>query len=362
MPNTYTPQEVGVTAPAGGFQTGGWYNGRQYWNGTLSDPGVIHPASNQQGAGQTVSAEVNSQSAAAQGVSNEQFNNYLQQEWQNNPAGSSAAGSPSAGANGFSGASMFSGQPAVPNLSEIYNSLFNTPEFQAKKDEVTKVETARDEAISEIQNNPWFSQATRGGKIAGINSDAERKLTRINGELTRMSTDAQVKYNIQVNQYTMNREAYNDQLNLFTSLLNAGAFTNASEQDKAQWSLATGIPTSMMDSILQTQKSKDLTLQTFDDGINTYVIALDPSGTVVNRTILGQSKYGISFGSDSEWEIVSQDQQSSPSTSSNQSPKFMPQGGIGTKYTDAAGNNWMYTANGWVQVGSGGAITGLWLN
>lgn len=48
----------GITAPAGGFQQGGWYNGRQYWNGTLSAPGVINSQSNQQGAGQSVSNEV----------------------------------------------------------------------------------------------------------------------------------------------------------------------------------------------------------------------------------------------------------------------------------------------------------------
>lgn len=46
------------TAPSGGFQQGGWYEGRQFWNGTFSQPGQIHPESNQQGAGQQVSKEV----------------------------------------------------------------------------------------------------------------------------------------------------------------------------------------------------------------------------------------------------------------------------------------------------------------
>lgn len=46
-----TPQKLGIKAPAGGFKTGGWYRGRQYWGGTLSDPGVLHPSSDQPGAG-----------------------------------------------------------------------------------------------------------------------------------------------------------------------------------------------------------------------------------------------------------------------------------------------------------------------
>lgn len=62
---TYTPQQLGISAPPGGFQTGGWYQGRQYWDGTLSEPGVIHPLSNQQGAGQAVSNEVIAQTNPA---------------------------------------------------------------------------------------------------------------------------------------------------------------------------------------------------------------------------------------------------------------------------------------------------------
>ena len=46
------------TEPAGGFKQGAWYDSRQYWNGTFSQPGQIHPESNQPGAGQQVSKEV----------------------------------------------------------------------------------------------------------------------------------------------------------------------------------------------------------------------------------------------------------------------------------------------------------------
>lgn len=76
--STYTPEQLGIKAPAGGFQTGGWYEGRQYWNGSFSDPGVIHPQSSQQGAGQAVSQEVRAQSAVQQGVTPESFDQFLQ--------------------------------------------------------------------------------------------------------------------------------------------------------------------------------------------------------------------------------------------------------------------------------------------
>lgn len=39
-------------------QQGGWYDGQQFWGGSLSAPGQIHSSSNQQGAGQAVSNDV----------------------------------------------------------------------------------------------------------------------------------------------------------------------------------------------------------------------------------------------------------------------------------------------------------------
>jgi len=61
----YSPEQLNIKAPTGGFQQGGWYSGRQYWGGTLSEPGVIHPSSAQIGAGQAVSPEVIAQTSPA---------------------------------------------------------------------------------------------------------------------------------------------------------------------------------------------------------------------------------------------------------------------------------------------------------
>ena len=57
--------------------TGGWYDGQQYWNGSLSAKGVENSQSSSATAGQKVSAEVNAASAKAQGVSVSDFNAYL---------------------------------------------------------------------------------------------------------------------------------------------------------------------------------------------------------------------------------------------------------------------------------------------
>jgi hypothetical protein len=58
-------------------QTGAWYDGQQYWNGTLSQAGVINSQSNQQGAGQAVSQEVNKQTSVAQGKAPDTNQTYI---------------------------------------------------------------------------------------------------------------------------------------------------------------------------------------------------------------------------------------------------------------------------------------------
>lgn len=58
-------------------QVGGFYDGQQYWGGTLSEKGKLNTLSNQPGAGQSISQEVKNASAVAQGVTPTNFNAYL---------------------------------------------------------------------------------------------------------------------------------------------------------------------------------------------------------------------------------------------------------------------------------------------
>jgi hypothetical protein len=54
---TYSPDKIGVKAPQGGFQTGGWYSGRMFYNGTLGEPGQFHPESDQAKQGLTATPQ-----------------------------------------------------------------------------------------------------------------------------------------------------------------------------------------------------------------------------------------------------------------------------------------------------------------
>jgi len=260
----------------------GWYDSRRLVGGVLLNPGEYEP-------GKVVSKEVAAQTDP---------NNPAYIEEQRRKAGlspalpsASAPPAPSAGIPGApTGTTSPSVAPQVPNLTDLYGKLFQTPEIKAKGEEIAKLEKERDAAISGTQSNPWFGQATRAGKIAGIKSDAERELTRVGDELARLQADAQIQYNVQTNQYTLDRQAYQDNLDQFNKLLSLGAFDKASGSDIAQWSSTTGLSTSVIDSMVKTAQKKALTLQTYDDGTNVYVVALDEEGNVTKKTLIGKSK------------------------------------------------------------------------
>lgn len=221
------------------------------------------------------------------------------------------------------------------DLNGIYDSLFNTPEIQAKKDEVAKVEARRDEAITSNQNNPWYSQATRGGKIAAVKSDAERNLMRINNELTRMQTDAQIKYGIQMDQYNINRQAHQDALALFNGLVNSGGLVNANAEDIANLAVRTGIPTSMINSIIE--NGQDLTLEAYSDNTGQYVLALDTQGNVVNRVYLGKGTGSGTVDPNKALTYLDEDGNPIPDNDITQLWSFDNPGSAVSKYNSLAG-------------------------
>jgi hypothetical protein len=214
----YAPASLGILPPKTGFQQGAWYDSRQYWGGTLSDVGTIHPESNQIGAGQAVSAEVNAQSAAAQGVSVPQFDAYLsgqrlkQQQIQNSGGGASlgAAGAgagsgfampdtvPASNGGGGGGAGFMA--PATINLQSIYDKAYQESGVMALQDEFNQKNKALIEQSSLINENPYYSEATRVGRIAKLEEVANKDLTRIQNEIAQKKADVDTKLGLATKQ------------------------------------------------------------------------------------------------------------------------------------------------------------------
>lgn len=203
-------------------------------------------------------------------------------------------------------------RPVIPDFQKIYDTtiLEGTKDYQTQFDTLTtkmqQREQARNEAVAKIADNPYLSEATMTGRIAKLNAiynaDTQTLIKQqgiIQDKITTAKADAQVKLNIATQQYNIQNQQYQQNLQLYSNLLTSGGFINASSQDIADAAVTMGVPVSMIQSIINKQKKDQEvkpSLQTVDDGTNQYVVAIDQDGNVINKSIIGSSKPKVAAG------------------------------------------------------------------
>ena len=294
----YSPEALGIKPPPGGFTQGGWFQGRQYWGGTLSDPGVIHPSSNQIGAGQAVSAEVNRQSAALQGVSPQQFEGYLQQQRQAGvgvqptaqavaPSGPSTPSGPS----GPSGPGVAFQAPEAINLPNIYQGLYASSGIADIEGQLTQQAQAYSVQVSKIKDNPYLSEATMTGRLKKLDEKFNRDTAILRDQIATKKADVETQLNLQLKQFDINSQQTKLAWDQFNTLLTAGALTGASGEDIANITRSTGISSNMIYSAINAQKQKNVETQvissTDDAGVVTATIINSKTGEVIAKQNLG---------------------------------------------------------------------------
>lgn len=284
----------GVVAPAGGFQNNGWYGGYNYFNGQFAPTKGAFAAGNPAGTG-VVSSAVNQQSDASQGLNTGTIDKFV-----GNPGSSGGASATGGGAT--------PSNPAGINLNALYDTYYNTPENQTLQKNITDTQTqlnakdkANADALALVNDNPFYSEGTRTGKIAkqneAYNNDKQvlvNQLATYNDTLTKNKADAQVRLNLQSQQYDINEKAHQDNLSNFNTLLSAGALNTASSSDIANLAVTLGIPTSVIDSAIKVSQSKEAgantqVIQSTDDKGNVHATVINSkTGAVVANTDLGQ--------------------------------------------------------------------------
>lgn len=317
----YSPQQLGINAntTGGQFQQGGWYNGRQYWDGKLGEVNeIINP--NQQGYKQQVSAEVRSQSAAAQGVSAQQFDAYLDSERKKQQQ-SGVQGTPSGGGSGAQNFTPFdpsslpgvaglgaTQQPAI-DLPKLYENLYNNSniknsqaEYDSIANEINTRLAAVNEAKAKINDNPFYSEATRTGRLRKLdeqyNDDIQAltsKQTALQNKIAMDKADIETKLNLEMKQFDINSQQAQLALSQFNTLLQAGAFDNASGEDIAAVTRSTGLSSNMIMSAVNAQKARNVQTSTmsFDDGTSQgFVVINSQTGEIISKQVIGASKPG----------------------------------------------------------------------
>jgi hypothetical protein len=318
---TYTPEQLGIKPPPGGFQVGGWYQSRQFWGGTLSEPGQIHPSSNQPGAGGLVSEEVIAQTNPANVA-------YIQQQRANlNLPPSPATGVPSGGqitpapagtapTTPTTGAGLGIQMPGTSmiNLPNLYSSLYESSGISAKEAELTNKEKQYLEAKAKISDNPFLSASMVDKRLARLEAKYKTETDPLRNEIATKKADIETQLNLQTKQFDINSQAARDALNYFNTLLDSGALNNASGEDIANLTRATGLSSSAIYSAINAKKEKDVETQVItseaDDGTVTASVINPRTGEIISQTNLGQiGNQQISGGGATATERLQSEQQ-----------------------------------------------------
>jgi hypothetical protein len=204
------------------------------------------------------------------------------------PAGTSGS---SAMSNGSSGLGTPSGSPASIDLNKIYESAMTSPELVALEKQLADKQTARTTAETNINDNPWYSEATRVGKIAKLTDQSQREIEDIQSQVAQKKADAQVKVNIASQQYNIEDKNYQNQLQKLNLLISSGALLNASGGDIASIATATGMSTSMVTGMINQMKENkvkpSVITSTNDAGVVTVSVVDANTGKVISQNSLG---------------------------------------------------------------------------
>lgn len=273
---------------------GGWYNGQQYWGGTLSQTGQINAQSNQQGAGQAVSREVIAQTNPA---------NVAYVDAQRQKAGLTPSPTASApqinpaslpgGSSTTSGAGVGYTAPETINLPKLYESLYSSSGIRDIEAGLSEKTNQYNAAVAKIKDNPYLSEATMSGRIKKIEEKFNADSMNTKNDIAMRKADVETQLNLQTKQFDINSQQAQTAFSQFQSLLSSGALNNASGEDIANLTRSTGISSSMIQSAIEANKAKDVKTETikFDDGTNQgFALVNSQTGEIIKTQTYAASE------------------------------------------------------------------------
>lgn len=278
-------------------KNGEWINGRQYWDGTYSEPGQINRLSNQQGAGQMVSAEVNRQSDAAQGNAPGTIEKYLEAERAKSGGG---GGGGMGGGSGIApgtpigtGSGVGFNAQEVLNLPKLYEQLYANSGISSLQDQLSGHEKAFNEQTGIINDNPFLSEGTRVGRVAKMDDLYQKRTANIRNDIATKKADIETKLNLETKQFDINSQAAQQAMSQFNQLLQMGALENASAEDIANITRSTGLSSAAIQSAVDAQRRGNMQTQVIqtDDGESVKATVINSqTGEVISSTVLASSK------------------------------------------------------------------------
>ena len=137
------------------------------------------------------------------------------------------------------------------NLQSIYDTALNNSGLTELQKQLAEKQSARDAALADINDNPFYTEATRVGKAAKVTQASQNDLNTLQDQIDSAKADAQVRLSIANQQFNIDDKAYQNNLQKLNMLISSGAINNASSSEVAQIARATGLTTSMIKAIQQ---------------------------------------------------------------------------------------------------------------
>jgi len=222
--------------------------------------------------------------------------------------GGEGKGGPSSGKTGGGTDTSFINQPTI-NLPEIYDTLqadSGITELEAKLSAQTQ---SFNDAQSKINDNPFLSEASRVGRVQKLQLDFNANTQGIRDDIATQKADIETKLNIQMKQFDINSDQASQALDQFQVLLGSGALNNASGEDIANITRATGLSSSMIQSAIQASQKEDVqtSVINWDDGENQgFSIINTQTGEIIKSDTIAQSEPSSPGGGTSTGNIESQ--------------------------------------------------------
>jgi hypothetical protein len=192
------------------------------------------------------------------------------------------------------------------DLQAEYNGLYDSLGISGMKDAVKTAQQAilaaraeADQAASLVNENPFYSEGNRTGRIAKIEEAYALKEGNLAAQVAlkqQALNDTQAELSTQMGlktqQYGYDVAAYEDSISQMNMLLQQGALNDADEASLERIASTTGISISMIRSMINAQKQqnyKPALIQNVDDNGNVTVSLVDSTtGKIINQQSLGQ--------------------------------------------------------------------------
>ena len=207
-------------------------------------------------------------------------------EAQNTAGGGSGAGT---------GALPVFNQPTI-DLQKSYENLYSGSGIGDIESTISTKEKARNDALAKINDNPYFSEATRVGRVAKLDQIFQNDTASLRSDVATRKADLETRFGLQTKQFDINSQQAQQAFTQFSSLLSMGALDNASGVDLANITRATGLSSSQISSAIQATKDakkKDVPTSTisYDDGVNQgYAVINSQTGEIIRKEKVAASK------------------------------------------------------------------------